>query len=225
MFKVEHIKKEILSLSIEEKILGISNLVLLISFLMPWYYGLEPTIGATGFVSDFDYINVYAFRDFSFFISLFVFLFCVLSLIIQSSKIFKYRLPRLGINYNNILAILGAESFFLILIVLLTYIKNSGGYPRAELKFGLFIAFLSAGVWTVISYYYLQVIKQEKTKKKRQEIFEKNYKENVRLEPEVHDNKYEETVVSNIVEKAVDETSEIKSEYNINSDYKTNIKE
>ncbi|MBI5412305.1 hypothetical protein HZA43_03995 [Candidatus Peregrinibacteria bacterium] len=153
---LRRIKHSLLRLSAEEKIVGIGCLVTLLSLFFPWYSttflssqkslienGLSGDLGVIGFV---------------------VFIMTLIAGLYLVAENLRVRLPYFGLPKQKIVLFIMGEASFLMLLLIAVYTKRSLGFTNAELRFGIYSAFIGTIASTLAMISALQKRQREETR-------------------------------------------------------------
>jgi len=196
--KWKDIKAEISRLPFEEQVIGGASLLLSVSCFLPWYFGRSKNA----------YINMNGFQSFAFIIGYFVFGLALLNLLYFGYKILKGKEFRLPFVSHHMFMFVGGQSLILLIVALFIYTKQTFEFSQAQVRFGLYLGLISALFVTVFSYFFLRRSKMEIAKKKAQQLFEYNHKENVKLTPESYGESEHSNRGQNIYKQAVNNINE-----------------
>lgn len=167
--RLRRLKHLFLRLSSEEKVTFIGTLLVLVGSFMPWYQ-VKLTVDEgrrvieNGFSGDLGVLG------------LVVFLVSLLGLLVLTGEHLGFRLPTFGYQKERVVLFLMGQSAFLLLLLIAIYTKRSFDFTDAELRFGLYMAFIGAILATLSAWALIQKLKRRET-----EAFFK-HEEEVKLE-------------------------------------------
>lgn len=167
--KLRRLKHLFLRLSSEEKVTLIGSLMVLFGSFMPWYQvklmvDEGRRVIESGFSGDLGVVG------------LVIFLVSFLGLLILVGEHIGFRMPTFGYQKERVILFLMGQSAFLLLLMIAVYTKRSFDFTDAELRFGLYLAFIGSILATLSAWALIQKLKRRET-----EAFFK-HEEEVKLE-------------------------------------------
>ncbi|PIZ71538.1 hypothetical protein COY07_04730 [Candidatus Peregrinibacteria bacterium CG_4_10_14_0_2_um_filter_43_11] len=151
--KLYRLKHTFLRLSAEEKVIVLGGILILIGMFFPWYsveYLVDQKlITQTGFSGNLGVIGFV------------VFLLTLMALLVVVAEHMRFRLPNFGYKKEQVVLFLTGESAFLLLLTVAIYMKDSLEFPGAQLRFGLYLALISAFFATFAAFSLLQKLQKK----------------------------------------------------------------
>lgn len=149
---LQRVKKAYGIRSFEQKMVGVSALVLIVSCFLPWYYGPSSEIISSRLGSN--YQNFMGFESYAYIIGYLVFVASGVSLYYFMADLSSWKTPNLKFDPKSVHFYLGERILLMELIALFIYTKQSFDFGQAEVRFGIYLGLVASILHTVFAYMY-----------------------------------------------------------------------
>jgi hypothetical protein len=133
---LRRIKHTLLRLTAEEKVIGITAIIIVIATFMPWYSVVmnfdKKSMTETGFSGDLGVIGFV------------IFIMALITAIVLIAENMRLPLPQFGYKREQILFFFLGQSFFLTLLTMAIYTKRGLEFTDASLRFGIYTTLIAA---------------------------------------------------------------------------------
>lgn len=148
----QRVKKSYSIRSSEQKMVGITALIIMASCFMPWYHGPTNEILMSRFGSN--YANYNGFQSYAFILGYLVFFCSAASFYYFMADLSGWKTPKLPIENKRMHAYLGERILMFEIIALFIYTRQSFDFTSAEVRFGIYLGIIASILHMVFAYMY-----------------------------------------------------------------------